>query len=185
MRRNFFLAGSLTMMVAACFAATPELKHVRRVYFLQMTSGMDQYLAQHLIKGNTLEVVTDPALADAIFSDRIGESLEQKWAEVYPPPKPVEEEKSDADKVKDKDTDKDADKKKEAAMMSSGAVRGASTWGRGRGNIYLIDRKSRVVIWSAYNKPKNSTAREMDRTANRVIGHLKNDLGMKTMSVKQ
>ena len=74
------------MMAAACLAATPELKQVKKVYFLQLTGGIDQYLAQHLITGNTIEVVTDPALADAIFSDRIGETLEQKLTELYPPP---------------------------------------------------------------------------------------------------
>ena len=158
------------MMAMADFAATPELKQVRKVYFLQMGSGMDQYLAQHLTKGNTFEVVTDPALADAIFSDRIGETFEQKYAELYPPAKPVEEEKSeDADKEPKKDV---------KALQSSGAV-SASTWGRGRGNVYLIDRKSRAVLWSSFRKPKNSTAKEMDRTAAQVVGSLKNDLGLK------
>lgn len=159
------------MAAMAGFAATPELKQVRKVYFLQMGSGMDQYLAQHLTKGNTLEVVTDPALADAIFSDRIGETFEQKYLELYPPPKPAEEEKSE-------DADKEP-KKDDKALQSSGAVRGASSWSRGRGNVYLIDRKSRTVLWSSFRKPKNSTAKEMDRTAAQVVGSLKNDLGLK------
>ena len=171
MRRNFLFACLLATMAMAGFAATPELQQVRKVYFLQMGSGMDQYLAQHLTKGNTFEVVTDPALADAIFSDRIGETFEQKYAELYPTPKPVEEEKT-------KDADKEP-KKDDKALQSSGAVRGASTWGRGRGNVYLIDRKSRAVLWSSFRKPKNSTAKEMDRTAAQVVGSLKNDLGMK------
>lgn len=171
MRRNFLLFGSLAILTAACFGATPELKQVQKVYFLQMTSGMDQYLAQHVTQGNTFEVVTDPALADAIFSDRIGENLEQKWAELFPPPAPPKEEK-----------DEETDKPKETSM-SSGAVRGASTWGRGRGNIYLIDRKSKTLIWSTFNKPKNSTAKEMDRTAGKVLAHLKHDLGTKAISV--
>ena len=120
---------------------------------------------------NLYEVVTDPALADAIFSDRIGETFEQKYAELYPPPKPLEEEKSD-------DADKEP-KKDDKVQMSTGAVRGASSWARGRGNVYLIDRKSRTVLWSSFRKPKNSTAKEMDRTAAQVVGSLKNDLGLK------
>ena len=171
MRRNFLFAGLLAIIAMAGFAATPELKQVRKVYFLQMGSGMDQYLAQHLTKGNTLEVVTDPALADAIFSDRIGETFEQKYLELYPPPKPAEEEKSE-------DADKES-KKDDKALQSSGAVRGTSSWSRGRGNVYLIDRKSRTVLWSSFRKPKNSTAKEMDRTAAHVVGSLKNDLGLK------
>ncbi len=157
------------MMAAACLAATPELKQVKKVYFLQMTGGIDQYLAQHLITGNTIEVVTDPALADAIFSDRIGETLEQKLTELYPhPPPPAKEE------------DEDEPKK---VSIASGATRGQSTWGRGRGNIYLIDRKSRAVVWSAFNKPKNSTAKELDRVAAKFASRLRADLKSGTLAV--
>ncbi len=157
------------MMAAACLAATPELKQVKKVYFLQMTGGIDQYLAQHLITDNTIEVVTDPALADAIFSDRIGETLEQKLTELYPPsPPPAKEE------------DEDEPKK---VSIASGATRGQSTWGRGRGNIYLIDRKSRAVVWSAFNKPKNSTAKELDRVAAKFASRLRADLKSGTLAV--
>lgn len=157
------------MMAAACLAATPELKQVKKVYFLQMTGGIDQYLAQHLITGNTIEVVTDPALADAIFSDRIGETLEQKLTELYPPPPPPA-----------KEEDEDEPKK---VSIASGATRGQSTWGRGRGNIYLIDRKSRAVVWSAFNKPKNSTAKELDRVAAKFASRLRADLKSGTLAV--
>ena len=157
------------MMAAACLAATPELKQVKKVYFLQMTGGIDQYLAQHLITDNTIEVVTDPALADAIFSDRIGETLEQKLTELYPPPPPPA-----------KEEDEDEPKK---TSIASGATRGQSTWGRGRGNIYLIDRKSRAVVWAAFNKPRNSTAKELDRVAAKFASRLRADLKSGNLSV--
>ena len=150
-------------MAVACLAATPELKQIKKVYFLQMTGGFDQYLAQHLISNNTVEVVTDPALADAIFSDRIGESFEQKLAELYPPPPPP---------AKEEDEDVPA----KNTSIASGATRGQSTWGRGRGNMYLIDRKSRAVVWSSFNKPKNSTAKELDRVAGKFASRLAADL---------
>ena len=158
------------MMAVACLAATPELKQVKKVYFLQMTGGMDQYFAQHLITDNTIEVVTDPALADAIFSDRIGETLEQKLTELYPPPPPP---------AKEEDEDESAKK----PSISSGATRGQSTWGRGRGNIYLIDRKSRAVVWSAFNKPKNSTSKELNSTAAKFASRLRADLKSGSLAV--
>ena len=158
------------MTAAACLAATPELKQVKKVYFLQMTGGIDQYLAQHLITDNTIEVVTDPALADAIFSDRIGETLEQKLTELYPPPPPPAKED-------------DAEESAKESSIASGATRGQSTWGRGRGNIYLIDRKSRTVVWSAYNKPKNSTSKELNRTAAKFASRLRADLKSGTLAV--
>ena len=158
------------MTAAACLAATPELKQVKKVYFLQMTGGIDQYLAQHLITDNTIEVVTDPALADAIFSDRLGETLEQKLTELYPPPPPPAKED-------------DAEESAKESSIASGATRGQSTWGRGRGNIYLIDRKSRTVVWSAYNKPKNSTSKELNRTAAKFASRLRADLKSGTLAV--
>ena len=148
--------------MTVALAATPELKQVKKVYFLQMTGGMDQYLAQHLIKRNTIEVVTDPQLADAIFSDRIGESFEQKLAELFPPPPPPEKEEEEA--------------APKATSIASGATRGQSTWGRGRGNIYLIDRKSRTIVWSSFKKSKNSTAKELDRTAAAFVSRFNGDL---------
>ena len=147
--------------MAVSLAASPELKQVKKVYFLQMTGGIDQYLAQHLIKHNTIEVVTDPQLADAIFSDRIGESFEQKLAELFPPPPPPAKE--------------DEEEKPKALSMTSGATRGQSTWGRGRGNIYLIDRKSRAIVWSSFKKSKNSTAKELDRTAASLASRFSGD----------
>ena len=170
MRRILPLLYCAAMMAAACLAATPELKQVKRVYFLQMTGGIDQYFAQHLINSNTIEVVTDPALADAIFSDRIGESFEQKLTELYPPPPPSAKEEDEEEPSK-------------KISVASGATRGQSTWGRGRGNIYLIDRKSRAVVWSAFNKPKNSTAKELDRTAAKFASRLRADLKTGTLSV--
>jgi hypothetical protein len=52
--------------------------------------------------------------------------------------------------------------------------------GRGRGTIFLVDVKSRQVLWSAFEKPKNSSPQELDRTAVRVVKLLKEDLSPKT-----
>ena len=185
MRLNFPVLGSLALFAAATLsAATPELKQVKKVYFLQMTAGLDQYIAHQLTLGNVFEVVTNPKLADAIFSDRIGEGLEAKLLELYPPPKPPEDPKA-AD-AKDKDKDKEKTKELSKDLAGSGAItHPPSTWGRGRGNIYLIDRTSRSVLWTSFQKPKNSQAAELDKTASMVVGKLKKDLGLAPVSSKQ
>ncbi len=51
---------------------------------------------------------------------------------------------------------------------------------RGRGTIFLVDVKSRQVLWSAFERPKNSNPHELDHTAERVVKLLKQDLSPKT-----
>lgn len=180
MRLNFPILGPLALIAAASLSgSTPELKQIKKVYFLQMTAGFDQYLAHQLTLGNVFEVVTDPKLADAIFSDRIGEGLEAKLLELFPPPKPPEDAKAkEAKEVKEKAFNKDL-------AGSGAATHPPSTWGRGRGNIYLIDRHSRNVVWSAFQKAKTSRAVDLDKTAGLVIQKLKKDLGLTPVSNHQ
>ena len=40
----------------------------------------------------------------------------------------------------------------------------------------MVDRGSRIVLWSVYERPKNSTPGELTKTAGRVVKHLKDDL---------
>jgi len=123
-------------------AAGPE---AQSVYLLPMTGGLDQYLANRL--GGVFRVVTDPKLADAIFTDQLGAPFEQRLAKLYPPAKAAGE-KSDKD-------DKEPPK--------------ISSFGRGKGTIFLVDLKSRTVIWSAYQKSKGSGPEALDRTAAQIV----------------
>ena len=70
------LAASLSMAAAG-------LSDVKTVYLLPMSSGLDQHLAVSLTTGNVLQVVTDPGKADAIFTDTIGASFEDRLAELF------------------------------------------------------------------------------------------------------
>jgi hypothetical protein len=45
-----------------------------------------------------------------------------------------------------------------------------------------VDRKSRLVLWSIYERPKNATPGELTKTAERVIKRLKDDLTDKKQS---
>src|SRR5512142_1548832 len=64
--------------VLACTAAAlcgADLADVRTVYVMPMSRGMDQYLANRLSTQQVFRIVSDPKLADAVFTDRIGEDL--------------------------------------------------------------------------------------------------------------
>jgi hypothetical protein len=120
---------------------------VQSVYLLPMPGGLDQYLANRL--SGVFRVVTDPKLADAIFTNQLGEVFEQQLAKLYTPP---DSEKSDKD-----------DKREPHP----------SSFGRGKGTIFLVDLKSRAVIWSAYQKSNGTTPETLDRTAVQIVHQIK------------
>lgn len=153
-------------------AVNPQLKQVTTVYVLSMKSGIDQFLANQLTASGIFQVVTDPQKADAILTDRVGEGFENKLKELYPPPPPPKKEADakDEDQTAGKAAKKD-DKKDSDAVPPR--VAGSSA---GKGNFFLVDRKSRAVLWSIYERPKDSTPRELSKTAQRVIRRLKEDL---------
>ena len=86
-----------------------ELSAVHTVYVLSMSKGLDQYLANRLASDHLFQVVTDPKLADAVFTDHIGESFQSQMEALYPPPPPPE--KPAKPEMKDKETKEGKDKK--------------------------------------------------------------------------
>jgi len=167
----------LALAAASAFAAAPQLQQVNRVYILAMSSGMDQFLANQLTKYHVFEVVTDPQKADAILTDRVGEPFENKLNDLYPPPKSPEQLKKEAEKKQDDDAKPGTARDRLADVdLSAGAVSRVSTLGRGRGNFFIVDRGSRAVLWSIYQRPKDSTPGELERTAEKVVKQLKSDL---------
>lgn len=154
---------ALVLSAASVFAAVnPQLKQVNTIYILGMSGGMDQYLANQLTEMGVYQVVTDPRKADAVITDRLGEAFESKLKELYP------------------NSSTASDNKKNNADVSS-VVRSASL-GRGRGNFFIVDRKSGAVLWSIYEEPKGTTPEELTKTAHKVVRRLKNDLTEKKQS---
>jgi hypothetical protein len=158
--------------------AHPELAEIKTVYLLPMSNSLDQFLAIRLTRGGMLQVVTDPKLADAIISDHIGTGLEDKLKSIYGEKKstdPVKEDTSkDAKDAKDKDKDakdKDKDKDKDQPAFSN-PMAGSS---RSKGAVFLVDRKTRSVLWSAYVRPKNAQPDELNHVADKVAGQLEKD----------
>jgi hypothetical protein len=138
----------------------PNLADIRTVYLLPMGSGLDQYLADHLTRGGRFQVVTDPRLADAILTDRIGESFQTKMDELYPPPPVPEDEISMKERLNNDDR----------LPRSKG-------FGRSRGNLFLVDRRNKAVIWSSFKRPRKTDPAELDRLAEHFTAQLKKRAG--------
>src|SRR4051812_12725874 len=149
---------------------SPDLASVNKIYLLQMSGGLDQYLANRLTRESRFVVSTDPKNADAVMTDHLGPSFESRYNELYPPPEPPAPPK---DTAKDKDSKKKDDDTpgfktpKEEVRFSS--------FGRGRGNVFLVDKATRRVLWSYYRKPKSSGSEALNKVADHVIDQLVKD----------
>jgi hypothetical protein len=143
-----------------------DLSKVHFVYLLPMGRGLDQYLANRLTQEHVFEVVTDPKLADAVFSDRIGASFEEKLADLKGNPEPVSPPPGD----------QAANPQPSNSLPKLSGAAPASTFGTGKGTVFLVDLKSHRVVWSAYQPPKSSSSGDMNRTASAIVSRLKRDL---------
>lgn len=181
-RLSFYMIARTVMCLltasALWAAADPALTQVKAVYLLPMGNGLDQYLASELIRERVFDVVTDPALADAVFTDRIGSAFEQMLSELYPPPPETKPAVTD-----EKTAEKTAEAKPgtEQSVAASLAERPdvpprISTFSRGRGNVFLVDRRTKRVLWSDYRRPKNSRPDEINRVADKIVARLEDQL---------
>lgn len=177
MKLFWSLAGVACLGIALTAATIEQLKEVSNVYILSMAGGMDQYLANQLAIAGVFHVVTDPKKADAILTDHVGEGFEKKLDELYPPPPTAEQLK--------KQDDADKDRRPGFDMRGASVGRPVSSFSAAKGNYFLVDRKSRAVLWSAYEPPaKDSTPRAMTKVAARVVKHLEADTAGKKPGVE-
>ena len=56
--------------------------------------------------------------------------------------------------------------------LGGGGRRVTNTGARGKGNLFIVDRKSRNVLWSVFEPPKDSTPGELSKTAEKVVKRL-------------
>jgi hypothetical protein len=167
---------------------------VHNVYVMPMARGLDQYLASRLTSDHVFQIVTDPKLADAVLADRVGENLELQLENIFPTPKPPKPEApaEDAEKPakpektskRDKDKDKDSSSTASSPMFQDTVNKldspgSNSSFGRSKGNIFLVDAKSRQVVWSTFNLPKGVAAKDLDHTASDIVSRIKKDLNPK------
>jgi len=143
-----------------------DLSAVHSVYLLPMSGGFDQYLANRITNEHVFQVVTDPKLADAIFTDRIGEAFEGKLVDLTTNPDPV---------ARPAATSAPGTLPTETANKLTNPA-SASSFGRGKGTVFLVDPKSHQVLWSSYHTPKGTGSTELDRTASDIVSRLKRAL---------
>ena len=163
----------LLVVSAGTLLCAADVSGVRTVYILPMSRGLDQHLANRLTNDHVFQVVTEAKQADAVFTDRIGEAFEMQMESLYP--------RSEAQKPAQpppKDKKEEADIPglvgESANKLSNPALN--SAFSRGRGTVFLVDVKSRQVLWSAYEAPKGMWS-DLDKTAGEIVGKLKKDLG--------
>jgi hypothetical protein len=145
------------------FPLLAGLADVKAVYLLPMANGLDQYLANHLAKAGIYQVVTDPKRADAVFSDRVGDTLESQLKELYAEPKPEAEKKKEPPEAGAASGD---------VAAYSGAPKRATSFGGGKGNLFLVDVKSRTVVWSTHARPKHIAPEQLDAIAKQIVESL-------------
>lgn len=150
---------------APAMHAGNALLQIQHVYLLPMSNGLDQYLANHLTRQGLVRVVADPSKADAILTDRIGKAFEDKLEELYPQPKPQDEKPA-------KEEEPEEARSPTAMDLKLAPMDRPSSPGRGRGNVFLVHRGSRAVVWSTYERPKRTLPDELDKTARRVAEEL-------------
>lgn len=141
----------VALLAAALGLSAADIGDAKTVYLLPMANGLDQFLAMRLTSGNVIQVVTDAKKADVILSDRIGAGLDQRLDDLYG--------------------------NAPAASVASDDTKFVSVpVSRARGTVFLIDRKTRSVLWSAYQLPKNASPAEMNHIADKIAGKLGKDL---------
>ena len=141
----------LTFLLIIAMAGFAQQAGMRSVYLLPMAGGLDQYLAAQLAHDHVMQVVADPRLADAVLTDRLGETFEQTLAKLHP-----------------RDDDTETSDTPRHAFRSSGA----------KGTMFLVDAKSRQVIWSDFEKPSRTiSGASLNRQAARIAKRLQGMLG--------
>ncbi len=141
-----------------------ELKDVKSVYLYPMVGGLDQHLANRITKDHIFRIVADPKLADAIFTDQLGRQFEYRLDHIKRDPPPPAAATVPAQAVP------------AAALLNAMPSTTASpenephssSFSRGKGTLFLVDTKSRQVVWSEYRPLKNTSSRELDKTAKHV-----------------
>jgi hypothetical protein len=163
---------ALLFCCTATLACAADLTTVHTVYLLKMAKGLDQFLANRLTTDHIFQIVTDPKLADAVFTDQIGEGFQMKLEEIFPTP----EAEKPAPPPKPEKTEDEANPLLGDTVNKLSNPGMNSSFGRSKGTVFLVDAKSRQVVWSVYQPSRGGTPKDMDRTANDIVSRIRKDL---------
>jgi hypothetical protein len=183
------MKAALSLLFCLSLAGAAELTGSRTVYLMPMNRGLDQFIANRLTRMHVFHVVTDPAKADTIISDRVGAALGERLNDLLrlagPPPattQPATEtakNKAEVSKAMEETPQPAVPPVFGDTVNKAASAGNMATSGHGRGTIFLVDVKSRMVLWSTFERPKDFSPRELDRTAERIVKQLKEDLAGK------
>ena len=172
--RTLALLVSTTIGLSFCLVSSlvlaqsnVELNQVQTIYLMPMANGFDQYLANSMRKVPQIRIVTDATKADAVFSDRIGASFEAKLDEIEVA---VKEKELAAAPAASHD-----DAKFDSRQGFKFAPKMVTTIGRGKGSYFIVDRRSRLVLWSSFHLTKNTMPSTLHATADKIAGELEKD----------
>jgi hypothetical protein len=161
----------LCLLLLVCCAAAlsgADLGNVHTVYVLPMAHGLEQYLANVLTADHVFVIVTDPKMADAVLTDHVGTGLQEKLDTMLAPPPP-----------EPKEGDKDEAKGSLAEPLNKlSNPADSSSVGRSRGTVFIVGTKTRQVLWSVYDLPKDASSKELDRIASDIVSRLRKDMGL-------
>ncbi len=138
----------LMVILGAGWMAAQTLQSVHTVYVFPMQNAFDQYLVDRVVRDHVFQVISDPAKADAVFTDHLGQAFEDAFD----------------DRVLDLESTPNAEVHR--AFSSS------------RGTLFLVNR-AKQVVWSDFEKPGNTTPKDLDRKAARAVKHLEMALNPK------
>lgn len=164
-------------LFAAASALAGDLSQAKNVYILPMARGLDQFIADRLTQSHVLQVVTDPTRADAVLSDRLGPGFEQRMSDLYPPSPAPPPAKSEA-----KAEPKEPPPASIAPMLGdtiNTLSKPVTSFGGGKGTIFLVNIKSREVLWSTFAKPKDARSEQLEKVAAKICDDLKKSLSGK------
>jgi hypothetical protein len=148
-----------SLLSAALFGAEGRLSpRFRTVYILGMASGRDQYLANRLTSARVMWVVLEPTSADAVLTETLDDTFWTWLTHTYPPP---------------------ASASRPPGNEGVGALRGSQLNQTQGGTVFLVDPRSKVILWSTYEPAKNSSPGELDHAAERIGNQLKASLSRK------
>jgi len=139
-----------------------ELKDVKSVYLYPMMGGLDQHLASQLTRDHVFRVVADPKLADAIFTDQLGRTFEYRMDHIK------RDTPAPAASVAPPSPSPTAVTAPTGFGQQNETEPHSSSFSRGKGTIFLVDTKSRQVVWSDYRQPKDSSPRQLEKTAKQM-----------------
>ncbi len=165
----------LALLSVVSLAAPPlagadweRLGRVQKVYLWPMSDSLDQFLAEQVATEGVFDVVVDPKRAQAILTDRISSKFLEGMEELFPTPEEIAE----------------ATKEEEGADDSASALAGAYrperspiySASRAEGAVFLVDVRTREVLWSTFLKDYDTTPKAMHRQARMVVMRLKKQL---------